>query len=212
MSVGREKIRFPAIRLVVAFLLLHNATVRRTFLPLLTTAAVLACSTLTLKAQTTSSESRFSYREPSGTFRTVHVIHRYWSTAIVHPFAQIDSRIDPKLRRAATFAEERSSAQSKARCWHYVKEALVGSGAIASYPTSSYACQAGDELVRNYGFHRLSIRDPYQAPLGAVLVYGQGSNGAGHVELRTKTGFVSDYHSKNRCKYPLIAAYVKYSS
>ncbi len=175
-------------------------------------AAAFAASTFNLKAQTSSSESRFSYREANGVRRTVRVIHHYWSVPIVHPFAQIDSRMDPKLTRAATFAEERSSARSQARCWRYVKEALVGSGAIASYPTTNYACQAGDELVRNYGFHKLSIRDPYQAPLGAVLVYGQGSNGAGHVELRTKDGFVSDYHSKNRCKYPLIAAYVKYSS
>ena len=87
----------------------------------------------------------------------------------------------------------------------------MASGAIASYPKSNYACEAGEELVRNYGFRKLAVRDPYQAPLGAVLVYGEGSNGAGHVELRTKDGFVSDYHSKNRCKYPLIAAFVKYS-
>ena len=159
-----------------------------------------------------SSESKFSYREQNGGVRTVRVIHHYWRVPIVHPFAQIDSRMDPKLRRAATFAQERSSAQSKARCWRYVKEALVASGAIASYPKSNYACEAGDELVRNFGFRKLAVRDPYQAPLGAVLVYGEGSNGAGHVELRTKDGFVSDYHSKNRCKYPLIAAYVKYSS
>lgn len=197
----------------MAFRLLHNAAVPRTLLPILLTAGVLACSTFTARAQLSSfDESRFSYTSPSGTRHSVRVMHHYWSVPIVHPFAQLDSRIDPKLRRAATFAEERSSAQSKARCWRYVKEALLASGAVASYPATNYACQAGDELVSKYGFHKLSLRDPYQAPLGAVLVYGQGSNGAGHVELRTKTGFVSDYHSKNRCKYPLIAAYVKYSS
>lgn len=185
----------------------------RFFFSALLLGSYLGASTLNAQAQgVQSSESKFSYREQDGRVRTVRVIHHYWRTTIVHPFAQIDSRIDPKLRRAATFAEERSSAQSKARCWRYVKEALLASGAVASYPISNYACQAGDELVRSYGFHKLAVRDPYQAPLGAVLVYGQGSNGAGHVELRTKDGFVSDYHSKNRCKYPLIAAYVKYSS
>jgi hypothetical protein len=50
------------------------------------------------------------------------------------------------------------------------------------------------------------------APVGAVLVYSHGTSGYGHVEIRTKNGFVSDYFSKNRCKYPLIAAYVKYST
>ena len=63
-----------------------------------------------------------------------------------------------------------------------------------------------------HGFKKLPIRDPYAAPLGAVIVYGKGSNGAGHVELRTKNGFVSDYTSKNRCYYPVIAVYGKFSS
>jgi len=48
--------------------------------------------------------------------------------------------------------------------------------------------------------------------VGAVIVYGRGSGGAGHVELRTKQGFVSDYFSKNRCFYPVLAVYGKFSS
>ncbi|MFL6538656.1 MAG: hypothetical protein ACJ8JD_10820 [Chthoniobacterales bacterium] len=156
------------------------------------------------------STSHFYYHDQSGGISSAAVVHRYWSGPIVHPFAKIDSRIDMKLIRAATLAEERASAESRAHCWQSVKEALLASGVIDRYPTSSYACQAGDELVRDFGFHKLAgISDPYDAPIGAVLVYGVGSNGAGHVELRTKDGFVSDYHSKNRCKYPLIAAYAK---
>ena len=83
---------------------------------------------------------------------------------------------------------------------------------MTSYPKTNYAFQAGDELVREYGFKKLPMRDPYAAPLGAVIVYGKGANGAGHVELRTKTGFASDYHSKNRCYYPVLAVYAKFSS
>lgn len=128
----------------------------------------------------------------------------------MHPFAKIDPRLDPRLARAATLAEERSTAQSRAHCWHYVKEALVSAGVINSYPKTAYAAEAGEELVRDYGFRRLSIRDPYAAPLGAVLVYGDRTRG--HVEIRTKDGFVSDYHSKYRCFYPLIAVYGKFSS
>lgn len=91
-----------------------------------------------------------------------------------------------------------------------MKEALVAAGAIKSYPKTNYARDAGEELVRDYGFKRLPIRDPYDAPVGAVIVYWKGARGIGHVELRTKDGFVSDYRSKSRCYYPMIAAYAKF--
>jgi hypothetical protein len=123
-----------------------------------------------------------------------------------------------KLIRASTRnsrARQRSLksapvAESKAHCWHYVKTALVAAGVINSYPKTAYAAEAGNELMRSYGFKRLPIRDPYAAPIGAVLVYGDRNHG--HVEIRTKTGFVSDYHSKYRCFYPLIAVYGKFGS
>jgi hypothetical protein len=158
-----------------------------------------------------TSSSKFYYRTPSGSASSAHIIRRYWNVPVVHPEARIDSRLDPRLRRAATIAQERASARSKARCWRYVKEALVASGVIKSYPKTNYAAQAGTELVRDFGFTRLSMRDPFAAPLGSVLVFGQGSNGAGHVEIRTKNGFVSDYDTKKRCRYPLIAVYAKLS-
>ena len=157
------------------------------------------------------SSSRFYYKAQGGKVGSARIVRRYFVRKI-RPPARVDSRIDPRLRRAATIAEERSHARTKARCWRYVKEALLAAGAVSSYPKSTYACQAGDELVRDYGFKKLSIRDPYAAPLGAVIVYGKGARGAGHVELRTKTGFASDYHSKNRCFYPVIAVYGKFSS
>ena len=158
----------------------------------------------------TTSKTYFNYRSSKGQLHTVRVIRHY--RGVIHPDAVLDSRIDPRLRRAATIAQERANARTKARCWRYVKEALVASGAITSYPKTNYACQAGDELAHNYGFKKLSVRDPYAAPIGAVIVYGKGSGGAGHVELRTKNGFVSDYFSKNRCFYPVLAVYAKYSS
>ena len=182
---------------------------RKFFLPVL---LIIASLGLCRAEGLVKSTTHFYYHDPAtGGVSSAAVVHHYYSSGpIVHPFAKIDSRIDMKLIRAATLAEERASAQSRAHCWQYVKQALVASGAIDHYPTSNYACQAGDELVRSFGFHKLSgVSDPYDAPLGAVLVYGVGSDGAGHVELRTKDGFVSDYHSKNRCKYPLIAAYAK---
>ena len=155
------------------------------------------------------SSSKFVYKDSSGKTKTVPIIRHYWKVPIVHPLAHVDPRIDPKLCRAATLAQERANAHSHARCWHYVKEALVAAGVIKSYPKTAYAADAGQELVRDFGFTRLSIRDPYKAPIGAVLVYGNRSRG--HVEIRTKDGFVSDYHSRNACFYPLVAVYGKNS-
>ena len=156
------------------------------------------------------STKRFVYKDPSGSVTSVKIVRHYWTKPIVHPFAKIDPRLDPKLAQAATLAQERAHAQSQAACWHYVKTALVAAGVIESYPKTAYAAEAGDELMRSYGFKRLPIHDPYRAPIGAVLVYGNKDHG--HVEIRTKDGFVSDYQSKYRCEYPLIAVYGKFGS
>ena len=156
------------------------------------------------------STNKFVYRDSTGQVTAVKIIHHYWARPIVHPFAKIDPRLDPKLSRAATLAQDRANAHSQGECWHYVKHALFSAGIISSYPKTAYAAEAGDELMRSYGFRRLPIRDPYAAPVGAVLVYGNRSHG--HVEIRTKDGFVSDYHSKYHCSYPLIAVYGKFGS
>ena len=158
------------------------------------------------------SESHFTYRTHSGGFESVRIIHTYRRFPIVHPFAHLDPRLDSRLARAATIAQDRAYAKSKARCWHFVKNALLASGVINSFPKTNYAYEAGNELVRDYGFKKLAVRDPYAAPIGSVCVYAHGSSGAGHVEIRTKDGFVSDYRAKNKCRYPLLAIYGKYSS
>ena len=156
------------------------------------------------------STQKFVYRDATGRVTSVKIIHRYWRKPIVHPFAKIDPRLDSKLPRAATLAEERAHAEPHKQCWHYVKEALLAAGVIHSYPKTADAREAGNELVKYYGFRKLSVRDPYQAPIGAVLVYGDKNHE--HVEIRTKDGFVSDYHSKFRCGYPLLAVYGKFGS
>jgi hypothetical protein len=156
-----------------------------------------------------ASRNRFYYQDSWGSTSSARIIRHYWVPE-GHPDAQVDSRLDPRLRRAATIAQERANARSKARCWRYVKEALVASGVISHLPKTNYASQAGEELVRDFGFKRMPVRDQFAAPIGAVLVFGHGSEG--HVEIRTKTGFVSDYWTKNRCKYPLVAVYGKFSS
>jgi hypothetical protein len=161
------------------------------------------------KAASEPSNSEFVFKDRTGKIVSAPIVEQYQKDRIVHPMAKIDPRLDPKLSRAATIADERAHAHSKSRCWHYVKEALVASGAVSSYPKTSLAKDAGDELVRDYGFKKLPIRDPYAAPIGSVLVYFKGRDRAGHVEIRTRTGFVSDFRSKDACRSALVGVYAK---
>ena len=155
-----------------------------------------------------SPKPKFGYTDASGKRQSVQIIDKYQPKKIVHPFAKIDTNIDPKLCRAATIAEERARAHSHSLCWRFVKEALVAAGAVSSRPTTSLAKQAGQELVSNYGFKKLAVADPYAAPVGAVLVYG-ASKAAGHVEIRTVDGFVSDFKSSVPSPRPLLGVYTK---
>lgn len=151
------------------------------------------------------SETRFIYIDAKGKVQSTEIISRYTGKLKGLP------HLDPKLTRAATIAEERANAHSKSRCWRYVKQALLASGAVNSYPQTALARQAGDELVNRYGFTRLAVRDPYQAPIGSVLVYGSG-RAAGHVEIRTARGFVSDFRASTPSRRPLIGVYAKVDS
>lgn len=155
-----------------------------------------------------SSKARFSFTNANGKTESVSVITRYYPKKIKHPLAKVDRNVNPKLLRAATIAQERAHARSRSQCWRYVKEALLAAGVISSYPKTPFAKQAGQELVRNYGFKRLPVRDPFKAPVGAVLVYG-ASSAAGHVEIRTRDGFVSDFKSPVPSQRPLVGVYAK---
>ena len=158
--------------------------------------------------QTVQHGSRFSFRSSQGKKESVPVISDYYPKRIVYPYAKIDRRIDNRLVQAATLAQERAHAHSRSRCWHYVKDALLASGVIDSRPKSDLARDAASELVSNYGFKRLSITDPFAAPVGSVLVYGTARS-VGHVEIRTKDGFVSDFRSLTPSKRPLMGVYAK---
>jgi len=118
-------------------------------------------------------------------------------------------RYDKRMIHAAQLAAERARKHSTSQCWHFVKNALVAAHVIPTRPDTAYAKQAADELTRKYGFTKLKVNDPFKAPIGAVLVYG--GRGAGHVELRTPQGFVSDFLSSTPSSRPLIGVYVKRS-
>jgi len=150
---------------------------------------------------------KFGYTDNSGKKRSVEVVDKYYPKKLTQPFGN-NSKIDPKLRRAATIAEERARAHSLSKCWHYVKEALVAAGVVKSRPQTVLAKQAGQELVNSYGFKKLPVSNPYEAPVGSVLVYG-AKRAAGHVEIRTEDGFVSDFRSKTPSRRPLLGVFAK---
>ncbi len=117
------------------------------------------------------------------------------------------SKYDKRMIRAAEIAQKRARSHSTNYCWRYVKNALLAADAVDSYPGTQYAKQAGRELTSNYGFKPIKVSNPYDAPVGSVLVYG--GSGAGHVEIRTEEGFVSDFRTNKPSRRPLIGVYVK---
>jgi hypothetical protein len=170
--------------------------------------STLAASASATKTDSLNFKPRFVFKDQNGRTVTAPVVEEYQKKKLVFPVAKVDPRLDPRLMRAASIAQERSHAHSKSRCWHYVKDALLASGVIDSRPKTALAKQAANELVRDYGFKKLPIRDPFAAPLGSVLVYN-ARGAAGHVEIRTKNGFVSDFRTKTPSRRPLIGVYAK---
>lgn len=116
-------------------------------------------------------------------------------------------RYDKRMIHAAEIAAARARKHSTSRCWRYVKDALLAAKIIESRPVTAYAKQAAAELTTEHGFKKIRERNPYKAPLGSVIVYG--GRGAGHVEIRTTKGFVSDFVSVKPSPRPLIGIYVK---
>jgi hypothetical protein len=150
----------------------------------------------------------FSFKSLGGKKESIPVITQYYPKQIVYPYGKVDRHIDGRLMQAATIAQERAHAHSRSRCWHYVKDALLASGVIDTRPKSELARDAASDLVSNYGFKRLAVSDPFSAPVGSVLVYGTARS-VGHVELRTRDGFVSDFRSKTPSRRPLLGVYAK---
>ena len=201
---GKKRLRHgPKYRIERGFM---RKLLAPTLLILLGTAVL--CPRPAMALRFSAPAPKFNYTDGSGKKQSVEVIDKYYPKKITQPVAKVDSQIDPKLRRAATIAQERARAHSLSKCWRFVKEALVAAGVVKSRPQTLLAKQAGQELVNNYGFKKLPVSDPYEAPVGSVLVYG-AKRAAGHVEIRTETGFVSDFRSKTPSRRPLIGVFAK---
>lgn len=117
--------------------------------------------------------------------------------------------VSPDLVEATQIATANARSRSTKRCWRYVKRALVAANAVDSYPDGTSAKNAGRELTEHHGFTKLDISNPEDAPVGAILVYG--GKGYGHVEFRTKNGYVSDFKATRPSPRPLTGVYVKTS-
>lgn len=111
--------------------------------------------------------------------------------------------------RAADIAAERAAGRASiGKCYAWVKTALQKAGAVPDYMPGVAAKGAGPALEAR-GFVNLldragsGIRSPYDAPKSAVLVYGAAPGATdrnaryGHIEIRTGSGFASDYASAN---------------
>ncbi|WP_179405516.1 LysM peptidoglycan-binding domain-containing protein [Burkholderia guangdongensis] len=93
---------------------------------------------------------------------------------------------------------------STKECWKYVKIALLASGMVDSYPPQVEAKDAGIDLEKA-GFKNIlsdpsyRIASPYDAPEGAVIVYGTTDGSThGHAEVVLPGPlFASDYISPN---------------
>ncbi|HEU4650425.1 MAG TPA: LysM peptidoglycan-binding domain-containing protein [Croceibacterium sp.] len=108
--------------------------------------------------------------------------------------------------KAAALAKARVLPRSAGKCYRYVKQALLAGGAVDHYLGGGSAIEAGPELVAQgfvdiFGLPAAGIRSPYDAPVGAVLVYKATATATdrnrvhGHIEMRVEGGFASDYFS-----------------
>lgn len=202
-KIVKNRLRRPLIKCI------GGAPVRKIILLL----TIFSVSAFTFSASAARRDNlnfkpQFVFKDRNGNTVSAPIVEDYQKKKLVYPTAKVDPKVNPQLVRAATIAQERAHARSKSRCWRYVKEALLASGVIDERPKTALAKQAAHELVQDYGFKKLPISDPYKAPLGSVLVYS-ARRSAGHIEIRTKDGFVSDFRSKTPSKRPLIGVYAK---
>jgi LysM repeat protein len=102
------------------------------------------------------------------------------------------------------YGVEKAPSVSTLECYKYVKIALLASGMVDSYPAQVEAKDAGIDLEKA-GFKNIlsdasyHIASPYDAPEGAVIVYGTTDGTKhGHAEVVLPGHlFASDYISPN---------------
>ena len=154
--------------------------------------------------------SKFVFKDASGKATSVDVIQSYQSTKIGRPFATADRQasIQNRCGAAAPIAEERAHAHS--------------SMATPARSKGGPPCIRRDQLppedrIRERGGSGISQQLWLPKAAGERSVSSAGGFGpvdnanraAGHVEIRTNNGFVSDFRLETPSRRPLLGVFVK---
>ncbi len=134
-----------------------------------------------------------------------------------------------EVKRMIKFSEKKYGQvlRGPGKCYTGVKAALAAAGLVPHKKIGGEAALSAKETLKEFNFinlmeepHKLSITNPSQAPLGAILVYSSGKKcrnskikDCGHIEIRTDKGFISDFFSTEPIttdpRYKLVAVMVK---
>jgi len=121
-----------------------------------------------------------------------------------HPVASVVAPASlNKMEGAIDYALKHAHKKSISRCLKFVKHSLFANKLINPYDACDLAKDYGPYLIKN-GFENILETRPgtniANAPIGAIIVYHpvdklvyQGKPIAGHIEIKTKVGYVSDY-------------------
>ncbi len=113
----------------------------------------------------------------------------------------------PEVEKSIRYGMRNKERRSKRLCYRYVKRSLLGGDLVDDYLPGGKAVHAVGDLKRR-GFINMMddprykdlIKNPSDAPKGAVLIYRHGTqrNHAGHIEIKTdwgkNGGYVSDFY------------------
>jgi hypothetical protein len=116
-------------------------------------------------------------------------------------------RSSKRTKKMIDYALRNKRSHSTKYCYRYVKRALVASDTVKKYPPGVYARNAVRDLKAQGMINMLDnpkykamIKGPQDVPKGAVIVYWNGTDEAGDVQIKTddgaKGGYVSDFYSK----------------
>lgn len=134
-------------------------------------------------------------------------VHEQRDTQSRHPVANVKSGPAGDMATAIAYAMKHKLPKSNHQCLRYVKRALFATKMIRTYPGIIAAKDFGPFLQQE-GFQNLLTTQPgtnlKSAPVGAVIVYRpveaqeyKGKTIYGHIEIKTDTGFVSDFFTEH---------------
>jgi hypothetical protein len=109
-KTARNRLRMPSIRCI------GGAPVRKiTLLLTVVLGGAFAVSASAAQSDSLNFKPRFIFKDKSGKTVSAPVVDEYEKKKLVFPTAKVDPRLDPKLMRAASIAQERAHAHSKYR-------------------------------------------------------------------------------------------------